>query len=95
MGVIASILVALVLVSLMVLAINLAATWWEGSEQRDRDRRAAEAERERAELKVAMLRFQTETNAAAHEARKALIAEALHFGQGNRQLADPSEEGSR
>ena len=90
-----SILIALAIAAAVLLLIGAAVTWWDEQEQRERDRLAAEAEQERAELRAAMLRFQAETNAAAHEARKALIAEALRFGQRQQQVADSSEEGSR
>lgn len=92
MEAITGILVILLIVALIVAGLVGLGAWWE---QQERDRKAAEAERERAELKAALLRFQAETNAAAHEARKALIMEALRYGQRSRQSIETPEEGSR
>ena len=90
-----SFLVALIVACLIIAGIELASSWTARQEEQERLRQAAEAERQRNELRAAMLQFQADTSAAAHEARRALIAEALRFSQRKSMPAEASDEGSR
>lgn len=90
-----ALLVALIVTIMIVAGFELASSWTARQEEQERLRRAGEAERQRTELRAAMLQFQAETSAAAHEARRALIAEALRYGRRRAQASRSTSEDER